>query len=303
MYYPILRGKQFELIALRELAERLNPESVTPVIEPVRNNLKPLITTIDCLHSKGITPIIVTNPSLGDFARSQTDLSQELQSLAKDKFTPCIKVSTKHKATDETLRKINGETALYIEGSADKSFIALSNDAKLTLINTDKLPTNALSQFKNIVVYKNSFNKQVRNADYEELSFYSNAHIEFNNYKNAVGFGDFTILSEDYIESGGPAYVVTIHLSYIDDEEFDSMFVRHFSSFDDESPTNPGGKFSDALSKLITYVSDNPKKFYQSTGLDGLLDLGTKPFPGLGVVKKLSLKHHIETLSDFIEGQ
>lgn len=37
MYFPYLRGKQFELLALREIAPRLGyAQCVTPIIEPVR---------------------------------------------------------------------------------------------------------------------------------------------------------------------------------------------------------------------------------------------------------------------------
>lgn len=300
MYYPILRGKQFELIALRELAEKLSPETVTPLIEPVRSNLKPLTATIECLYDQGITPVIVVNPTLGDFSKLEVNLSDTLNKAVKNKFIPCIKISPKRKISEETQRHINNETAVFIEGSIDRTTIALINDAKFTFVNTDKVSSAAIPLLRNLILYRDSFDKQSRNADYEDCSFYSNSHVDYKQTTNAIGFGDFTILSEDYSESGGPAYVVTIHLSYIDGEQFDSMYVCHFSSFNDDSPTNPGGKFRDALQKLIKNVNENPRKFYNSSGLTGLLSLSDKPFPGLGIVKKMSLKHHIETIADYI---
>lgn len=37
MYYPYLRGRQFELLALRELVnENLLSEKIVPIIEPVK---------------------------------------------------------------------------------------------------------------------------------------------------------------------------------------------------------------------------------------------------------------------------
>ena len=37
MYFPYLRGRQFELIALRELLEkRLIGDKIVPIIEPVK---------------------------------------------------------------------------------------------------------------------------------------------------------------------------------------------------------------------------------------------------------------------------
>jgi hypothetical protein len=42
MYYPILRGKLNELLALRELANLPVDKKFCPVIEPVRSSLAPL---------------------------------------------------------------------------------------------------------------------------------------------------------------------------------------------------------------------------------------------------------------------
>ncbi|BBI64894.1 hypothetical protein HSBAA_62000 [Vreelandella sulfidaeris] len=49
---------------------------------------------------------------------------------------------------------------------------------------------------------------------------FSTLHTEWKNYNGAIGFGDYTVLSQEYTEAGGPAYVVTIHLSYIDEDSF-----------------------------------------------------------------------------------
>jgi hypothetical protein len=300
MYYPILRGKQFELIALRELSETLHPHNITPVIEPVRKNLKPLISTIETLASRGITPIIIVNPSLGDFAKELLD-ADALSSIS-EKFIPCVKIRNSTDPAIQLIKNSNQKAAVFIENGVDKTLISAIEGAPLVFANKDKLVPGALALMKNVVLYRNAFNKQVRNADYDERSFYSTLHVEYKSLPQAIGFGDFTILSEEYSESGGPAYVVTIHLSYIDSEEFNSMYVRHFSSYDDESPTDPGGKFKDALKKLVSYVTNNETSFVKTSGLSGLLLLEGKPFPGLGQVKKLSLKHHIETISSFIQG-
>jgi hypothetical protein len=40
MYYPYIRGKQFELLALKDLIHLLeeNKEKISPIIEPVRDS-------------------------------------------------------------------------------------------------------------------------------------------------------------------------------------------------------------------------------------------------------------------------
>lgn len=301
MYYPILRGKQFELIALRELVTHIQPDLICPVIEPVRGNLSPLIKTLEALAESGIKPLVVINPSIGDFARG----TQGLIELARDpkNFTPCIK--TKSVADLSLLAELElslSDVAVFIEAGMDKSLLDELRDASCVLVNKDRVHPGALAQLKNVVLFGDFFDKKIRNADYQERSFYSSLHTEWKSYANAIGFGDYTILSEEYSEAGGPAYVVTIHLSYVDADEFDAMYVRHFSSFNDDSPANPGGKFKSALEKVSKYIRENPGVFTKTQGLEELLSLHESPFPGLGQVKKYSMKHHIETTCVFVRG-
>lgn len=302
MYYPILRGKQFELIALRELAENLAPNFICPVIEPVRGNLGPLRKTIDTLSSYGIQPVVIINPCIGDFAKLEANLLDI--ALEQNSFIPCVKAKS---AADLSILKGGQLTidkcAIFIENSIDKAFIEEISQASRVFVNKDKIHPGALSRLNNVVLFGDFFDKKTRNADYQTESFYSSLHTEWKSFSNAIGFGDYTILSEEYSESGGPAYVVTIHLSYINPDEFDAMYVRHFSSFNDDSPANPGGKFKSALEKVFEYIEKNPESFTETLGLRELLDLRGSPFPGLGQVKKYSMKHHIETTCNFVRGQ
>lgn len=301
MYYPILRGKQFELIALRELAAHIRPDAIRPVIEPVRGNLAPLIKTLEALSESGIVPLVIINPTVGEFSSSSSGIFDLIKTNAK--YTPCLKIKSGDDLSILTNLGLSlSESAVFIEGGVDKVLLDLLQDASCVLVNKDKAHAGAISRLKNIVLFGDFFDKKIRNADYKERSFYSSLHTEWHTYKNAIGFGDYTILSEEYTEAGGPAYVVTIHLSYIDGDEFDAMYVRHFSSFNDDSPANPGGKFKSALDKVSDYIADNPGVFAETRGLGELLSLRGNPFPGLGQVKKYSMKHHIEATCEFVRG-
>ena len=72
MYFPYLRGKQFELLALRELVPLMmsNREKISPIIEPVKNT-STLINTLSELRKGDINFNIIVNPSVGDFKNSQ----------------------------------------------------------------------------------------------------------------------------------------------------------------------------------------------------------------------------------------
>lgn len=301
MYFPILKGKQNELIALRELSEGIDSQYLRPVIEPVRENISPLKRTIKKLAENGIVPLVVINPSLGEYVGGEDSISRQLES-ERGEYLPCVKIKNPQDVTAIRLfQSFEGRAAVYVETSVDRALVDVVNGSIYTLVNRTKVNAVAFSQMRNKVVYGDFFKKEVKNSDYAEDSLFSGMHTEYRNLENVVGFGDFTILSEDYSESGGPAYVVAVHLSYINREEYDAMHVRHFSSYDDRTPTNPGGKFMDALNKLVQYVSVNPGKFNRTAGLDEFFSLhSSRHFPGLGSVKKISIKHHIETTCDYI---
>ena len=53
MYFPYLRGRQFELIALRDLVEKgVLSDKIIPIIEPVKLS-STLIKTIELYGKKG----------------------------------------------------------------------------------------------------------------------------------------------------------------------------------------------------------------------------------------------------------
>ena len=66
MYYPFIRGKQFELVMLREMAPRIAEWSFVPIIEPVKGNFPALKRAIDKLIENECRFILIANPSVGE---------------------------------------------------------------------------------------------------------------------------------------------------------------------------------------------------------------------------------------------
>lgn len=68
MYFPYLRGKQFELIALRELSTLMSSKSekISPIIEPVKGS-STLKSTLKELVAKNINFNFILNPRVGSF--------------------------------------------------------------------------------------------------------------------------------------------------------------------------------------------------------------------------------------------
>lgn len=305
MYCPIMRGKQNELIALRDLAPIVSPLHFKPIIEPVRENLPPLIKTIKELNDNDITPFIIINPDLGDFADNPQVLIQPIKNECSDlEFIPCIKVTGDAAQYEGIIKALSQEYAIYAYDNLDKRNIKYLIDADYAIINkssSDAAKNYLQERDVKVIIIDDPFQKEKRNADYAIKSFFSDLHVAYKTNKNIYGFSDYTIVGESYSEGGGPAYVITIHLSYIDTDEFDSMYIRHFSSENDGTPSNPGGKFIQALNNVITLINADPNIFDNTTGIDELRSLHRKThYPGLGTVKKISMKHHIETICKYL---
>ena len=145
--------------------------------------------------------------------------------------------------------------------------------------------------------------KRLKNSEYAKIPFeeFSELHLTYNSDLNMTGFGDFLIVGDSYSDGGGPAYAVAIHLTFIDPDKDEVMYIYHFVSTTNDTPTDPAGKFAQALKKLIDKLNTGNSKLLETSAIKEFRDLNAKGhFPGLGYVKKLSMKHHIETLADYL---
>ncbi|KMM80679.1 sce7725 family protein [Pseudomonas deceptionensis] len=305
MYYPILKAKRHELKTLFDLAAVLSVNKYKPVIEPVNGLLKPLITTIEQLHKNSVSPLVVINPSQGHFAKnSSSGVFGLLQADSKsaNKFVPCIKVRDSADTAALALLATYPSAAIYLENDVGVSSVGLLNGASCVLLNQQKVDSDIVDKLTNVVLYADSFAKKKRNADYGPKSFFSGLHVSYKKRPNVTGFGDFTIMGEEYLDAGGPAYVVALHVSHIDALSPNSLHVHHYcSTVDDKVPTNSGGKYKEALDKMFLFDAANPGVYDRTLGMGEFrASHAARHFPGLGIVKEMCMKHHIETVCNFI---
>ncbi len=306
MYFPYLRGKQFELLALKDTVSRLKNDKVFPVIEPVKSAINPLINTINELNQNSIHPYIVINPEVGELIGNPSVQLISALSTANVQYKPCVRINNTNIAAALTMAgqfiSDGVEFALYIQESVSTN---LAPYMQASVVNILREPSTYPAQFVNhaprSVILRNSFPSKKRNADYPIApAFFSDAHLTYNNgmRPNQIGFGDFLTIDERWSESGGPAYVVAIHSTYIDN----NMYVKHcISVTGSNNQYDPGGKFLEALQLLITFANNTPSLNQNTLGFQGFKDLHQqRHYPGLGVSKKFSMMHHLETLSNFL---
>lgn len=82
MYYPFFRGKQFELLAIKESASIIADAGFNPIIEPVRETVSGLHRTLQELVTQGAAASVIVNPRHGD----HRDDSEELVAYLRDNY-------------------------------------------------------------------------------------------------------------------------------------------------------------------------------------------------------------------------
>ena len=321
MYFPYLRGRQNELLCLRELLQEGKLyENVIPIIEPVRFN-STFLTTIQKFIDANRKIVIIRNPKVGSFEKDldsfQKNITDELDIAKQEKLEKILadyksmlrepNVISAYLCNKKIISDcINGD--LTVE---DKVLINLSNDtfysyedyqdklvAKYTLI-----PNNDFKEVveSDAVILEDVFKKAKRNTDYlittDEI--FSRRHLNYSQ-NGYVGFSDYSIVGDSYEETGFAPLAVAIHILYFGEKR--ELRVHHFVSESNENISDPGRKFEEAMRKLEKWQQKN--KLSVTLGLENLFNFyKTGRFPGLGVVKRCSLMHHLELIGKELEGE
>lgn len=315
MYFPYIRGRQYELLALKELlANNLMSEKVIPVLEPVK--LSPtLIHAVAAFIGANRKLAIIRNPSVGSFMSDYVNAKSESKEYTyRERFdaafdTPYIIKSVIINDDSHQLLNYWDENGVKRE----ELLVVANNHDYLNLYETyfdGTSPQYALipdeSAFRrkirrHRVRLDDKFKKQDRNSDYEEThdEFFSDDHIFFAE-DGFDGFADYSIVGDDYSEKGFAPYAVAIHIVYFDKDNY--LRIKHFVSVSNDDIRNPALKFYEAVSKLAEWYRNERPNIPLTLGLKTLLDhYDNQTYPGLGTVKKLSLMHHLELMSKFLD--
>ncbi len=311
MYYPYFRGKQFELLALREQASLLAESNIHPIIEPVKKNLKPLRRTIRELIKNVLEFTLIINPKYGDFKNDNSPLLDLISDGGLDEYPGLyLGFIIRPGANINELRRVlesynNYNFSIIHYGFSDaRSLLPIiseaSNVKKHIFIENHSSQTyqrQLTGDDVARVLIRDGF-KIMRNADYPEGEHFSDLHLTYPEYQ-MDGFGDFLIVGDHYTVTGGRPYAVTIHITYLD--ENNDMHIRHFISDRTETRADTSGKFGEAVAKLAAELRNRDTLIHHSDACDEYIELcDAGHFPQLGYMKKLSMQHHLELLADFL---
>jgi hypothetical protein len=303
MYFPYFRGRQYEMLALRELAQGgLLGSHVVPVVEPI----KVTSTFTGAARAFGDTgqPLaLILNPAVGELSGNLA-IDALLPSLSGSVIPAIIIDNSAEKTMTELISQgISEKEMLAVMTNRDfaSTYAKLFNgiSPQFTLFPDERQIRRVVGANK--VMFEDKFKKQEKNADYLKQAdeFYSDDHLFFGE-EGYTGFGDYSIVGDEYDESGFAPRAVAIHIVYFENDN--TLRVRHFVSDTNDDVSDVAGKFYEAVIKLKLWYEDGQSR-QLTKALSVLLDHAKNGYyPGLPTIKKLSIMHHLELVGKFLDG-
>jgi hypothetical protein len=309
MYYPYFRGKQYELLTIRENAHRMGAD-IRPIIEPVKRTHAGLKRALEALVEHNVRFILIGNPACGDLAGGGIPIfDDEIWDVIENYNNWSLGCIADANCTPDEIRRntdLYGDISIIHNGYPSGSRLAEMLEAiegitcHVFIEETCKRLYRRHFVDGERILIRDGFIQRT-NRDHPPTEHFSDLHITYRD-EGMNGFGDFLIVGREYSETGGPAYAVAIHLTFINKTEDDDMFIKHYVSDRSATPTDPAGKFAEALGKLVIDVNKRKTQIFHSDAVREYIRLHEDGhYPGLGYVKKLSMQHHIELLSSFMK--
>lgn len=312
MYFPYLRGKQFELLALRELvALPLNPGKVIPIIEPVKKNASALKTALKVLCLKNIRVQLIVNPQVGELIGRTPDMLTFIDEQIASGIDNIIPTFLIHSDNDVNLLKDITANKGYDESGYAlihlapirridelSEFTKASNCLYNSIHNAQERNIRRKFQSNALAILGDYFVRVAPNVRYaDNIDEYFSEDVFYFKEEGYSAFSDFQAIGADWSEGGRLPAAVAIHLTYHDPNQ-DEIRIHHFVSDTNDKTMDIAGKFHEAVTKLVEFC-DHLK--INSLAIEAFRNLHAKEgFPGLGGIKKLSIMHHIELMQGLI---
>ena len=311
MYYPLLRARQFELITIRELVlENAIQDVVTPIFEPVKETHNNLDIAFDIFQQGSQSAYLILNPAIGEMAGDGTHYLDYLSIKQQGIYLPAFRYRSNGNYIRQAIRNYELDSCLIIcqndVNPNNSDFSDLAELEQVVAFNVEDPGRNrSLSRYvrdlnKTFIRLDDPFEKQIRNSDFLSIAEhqFSEEHLYYQD-ENFTGFSDYTVLPSEYIEGGSTPRAVVIHLTYLNDQ--DQIWIRHFTSDTNDSIANVQGKFAEAAAKAVNYCRTNG---LSNSALEELFDhFDEQHYPGLGTVKKISMKNHILVVAGYLRNR
>lgn len=311
MYYPFLRARQFELIALRELAnEEMTQGYILPILEPVKESHNNLDLAYKVFQFRQQAAYLIINSSAGDLNGDNSKYLDYLSVLDGETFLPAFHYRNNGDYIRQCIATYSLNNCMLIcqnnVSADDADFRGLVQLQEISAINVEDPGRNrSLHRFlrglnKIYIRLDDLFEKQVRNSDFLQIEEhrFSEEHLYYQD-EGFSGFSDYTVLPSEFTEGGSTPRAVVVHLTYLNKQN--QIIIRHFTSISNDSIANVQGKFAEAAEKAVTYCRANQLRNSAIQELESFFD--EEHYPGLGTVKKISIKNHLLIVGQYLKNR
>lgn len=311
MYFPYLRARQFELITLRDLVrEGALQGKIVPVIEPVKESFNNLNLAHKVFEANDYYLYLIVNPFEGDVSGDTDHFLEYITETEGSKYLPAFHYADNSDYISDKIAEYDLENCMIIglDNFADedgfKNLCKHPGISHIMLLEPHKyrsLDRSIKGLKKFYIRLDDSFEKQQRNADFLDIveHKFTEEHLYYaeDGYN---GFGDFTVLPNEFIDGGSTPRAVVIHLTYLNEQSEKQIWIRHFTSeTGQDSIANVQGKFYEAAHKAIQFCDDLP---WDNSAIEELRGYyNNHKYPGLGTVKKIAIKNHLLTIGSFLD--
>lgn len=311
MYFPYLRARQFELITLRELvSEGVLQGKIVPVIEPIKESFSNLNLAHKIFLENNFNLYLIVNPFEGEAAGDGNYFLDYISSFEDCKYLPAFHYSDNSEYITNKIQEYNLKNCMIIclDNFSDEEGLNMlcqnPSISHIMLLEPHKYRSldrylKGLSKF--YIRLDNPFEKQQRNADFLNISAhkFTEEHLYYSQDKYN-GFADFAVLPREFTDGGATPRAVVVHLTYVNNSKDNQIWIRHFTSeTGGDSITNVQGKFYEAAQKAIRFCNELPLDNSAIMELRNYFD--DHQYPGLGIVKKISIKNHLHIVSNFLD--
>lgn len=316
MYIPYLRARRFELLALRNALPVLQRfPNILPVLEPVNSDPAELIRAATTLTAGQCRLGVITNPA----ANGRNGVVQDMLQLPTT--PPALRA---HPMLIPTLLVLTGTTVAEIT-----TFFATYMGRALCIVHAEPpaAPTGAQTLATNLmqhhsaghalihvgrdgmpehyramlpagplVLQRDGFRRQANNAAYPASSFYTDLHRTY----TALGYdgwSDYLTVGDFFSDGGGSPLAVVLHLAYLGLNA--DVWMAHFMSNSNATTADPAGKFAQAAAKIAPFLAGHPPALATAACQELLAYAAQSHFPGLGKLKELSMRHHLELVGPY----
>ena len=310
MYYPFLRGKQNEIMAVRELIKNNKlSKKIIPIIEPMRKNTSTLRILLEMITdaNNGNEIIIIINPAHGDYKKDNKSLIEFIKKYTSKSDFVIVGIlinNSNVSIISKVDEEFNDSRKAIIYLSENRSAVELIrklNNVELNICFDQNTSGYFRKDIDNVVMLSDVFPKMETSSDYEhnvEKEF-TEDHISYIE-KGYKGFADFATVGDSVIEGdyAPPPKVFVLHTTYKKEDE--KLYLRHFCSkvhSDIQNRAFNNLKYLDLRENLIS--SNLVGNLIPKTiSLDEVIT-NSKPRSS-GYLKRISVKHHLEILTSIL---